>query len=203
MPDRYDHVLVAVAPSDVPAVRRSLADLAWLVTGGAQGIGWSSDELAVVLGPAGSGQDPRPVEALPREVRDRAAVRSVERLVATARPETPARPSFTGGVLALRWFDLAAADWPEFLDLSVQAWPAFEAANSARILGLFRSLDCAEPDARALLVTWYGSLAVWERSRGTVRATEGDEAAAGRRFVRRHEITRRSVVRVCPLTTSH
>ena len=98
--------------------------------------------------------------------------------------------------MALRWFDLAAKDWDEFLELSVGAWPAFEESFDANILGLFRATDVEEPAAAALLVTRYASLAVWEESRAVLAAPSGPLAHSGRRFLRRHEITRRSVVRI-------
>ena len=88
-------------------------------------------------------------------------------------------------IYALRWFEFAESDWTEFLELSEQAWPDFEAATpGTAVLGLFH----AEP-AKALLVTRYADLATWERSRGT-------EGSAGARFRRRAQITRRTVVRV-------
>ena len=104
-----------------------------------------------------------------------------------------------GGVVALRWFELPAADWDEFLDLSVGAWPGFERAYEAQILGLFRSVDVAAPLARALLVTRYRSLAEWERSReagASDGAGSGEVAEAGRRFRRRHQLTTSTVVRI-------
>lgn len=189
----FDQVLLRVAPADAAPVRAAVADRAWIVAGGPGGIGWHSDELAVLL-PA----DPaRPVDASAL-VGGRCDVQSVRRLESTARPTAPDRPSIGAGVLALRSFELAAADWDEFLELSVTAWPGFEASYDAQILGLFRSVDTAAPDAAALLVTWYASLASWEQSRGTVRATDGVQADAGRKFLRRHQLTRRTIVRVSP-----
>lgn len=185
---RYEHTLLHVPPLRADDVRARIADRAWVVAGGPRGIGWQSDDLVALL-PAGSGAIGPLVGDLGVEVR------SVEHLTAVARAD---RAAPAGGVLALRWFELAASDWYEFLDLSVGAWSGFEDAYTSTVLGLFRSDDCAAPDARALLVTWYGSLADWEASRAAVRATEGAQADAGRRFRRRHEITRRSIVRVSP-----
>ena len=109
-----------------------------------------------------------------------------ERLVATVRPRDPTPPTLPG-VYAHRWFELVESDWPEFLELSEGAWPTFESEYDANILGFWRSLDVAAPRARVLLLTRYASLAEWERSRTPI----GDAAhEAGRRFIRRHEITR-------------
>lgn len=149
----------------------------WLALGGASSIGWASDQTVVITaGLAGGAAGGRPLEPTARPLDDR-----------------PPRPE---GVVALREFELAAADWDEFLDLSVGAWPAFEAAYDASILGLFRFTDVASPDAAALLVTRYASLAEWEVSRRVGTATSGDLAAAGQRFLRRHQLTRRTSVRI-------
>lgn len=184
------HVLLHVPPPRAAEVHGALAERAWVVAGGPMGIGWHSDEMAMLL--PGSADVARKTS----DLGDGVATVAVERLTSVARADEEVRPE--PGVLALRWFELAASDWAEFLDLSVGAWGGFEGAHTSTVLGLFRSEDCPEPDARALLVTWYGSLADWESSRRTVRATRGEEAEAGRRFRRRHEITRRSIVRVSP-----
>lgn len=189
MTGRFEHVLLHVPPLRADEVRRRLADRCWVVAGGPRGIGWHSDKMAALV-PAGS------VDVRGLVAGQGVEVGTVERLVAVARADATVAPA--AGVLALRWFELAAGDWAEFLDLSTGAWSGFEGAYTSKVVGLFRSEDCAEPDARALLVTWYGSLADWEGSRRAVRATEGAEAESGRRFLRRHAITRRSIVRVSP-----
>lgn len=175
---------------------RAAGGVLWGAWSGQGCIGWRSDEAVVMTGwPTGvDAPNADPVlDGLD-------GLRSVgaERLHATARPTTlEALPP--GGVVAQRWFDLAADDWPEFLELSTEAWVSFEDTYDAEILGFLRSDDVAEPDARVLLVTRYASLAEWERSRETVRATEGPEAEAGRRFIRRAALTRSTIVRVGPL----
>ncbi len=129
-----------------------------------------------------------------------AALRSVdeivscerERLVATVRPES-ARPPPVGGVYAHRTFELLEADWPEFLELSQQAWPVFEKDFEARVIGLFRSLDVEPPRARALLLTRYGSLADWEQSRMAGERSDEQERVRAC-FQRRHELTRSTIV---------
>lgn len=160
----------------------------WLRIRGATSVGWASDEAAVIL----AGVDRGELRSAALE----AGGRDVRSLTPTARP-TDGPPVVGGGVVvALRWFDLAAADWDEFLELSVGAWPAFESSFDAGILGLFRVSDVEPPGAMALLVTRYASLAVWEESRSVLAARSGSLAHSGRRFLRRHELTRRSVVRI-------
>jgi hypothetical protein len=89
----------------------------------------------------------------------------VERFAPTSRPLEP--PLVGGpGVYAFRTFELAAADVARFAELSGLAWPGFEARYDARVLGLWRSLEVAPPEARMWLCTRYASLAEWERSRG-------------------------------------
>ena len=158
----------------------------WLRIRGATSVGWASDETAVILVGTGSDELRAALDAGGRDARP---------LYPTARP-TDDPPAVAGGVVALRWFDLAAADWDEFLELSVGAWPAFESSFDATILGLFRVGDVEPPDATALLVTRYASLAVWEESRSVLAARSGSLAHSGRRFLRRHELIRRSVVRI-------
>lgn len=131
------------------------------------------------------------------ELIDELVSQTGERLVATVRPERPEPPT-RPGIYAHRWFELSEPDWDEFLSLSQAAWPDFESSYGAEIQGLFRSLDVEAPRARALLLTWYPSLAVWERSRG-----EGDRGAAAvelrERFARRHELTDATIVRTTHL----
>lgn len=115
-----------------------------------------------------------------------------EVLAATVRPEQPSAPE-EPGVYAHRWFTLREPDWPEFLSLSVRAWPAFEKLHEARVIGLFRKLDARPPYAEALLLTWYASLAAWERSRPDA-AQSDEEREPGRLFARRHELTEATVV---------
>ena len=159
----------------------------WLRIRGATSVGWASDEAALIL----AGVDAAELSAAARA----AGSPDARLLAATARP-TAGPPEVAPGVVALRWFELAAADWDEFLDLSVGAWPAFESSFDATILGLFRATDIEPPDALALLVTSYASLAVWEESRSALRARSGSLGRSGQRFLRRRELTRRSVVRI-------
>jgi len=130
-------------------------------------IGWTSQQLAVVLRWKGDGagreQAVRAIEAHP-------AVARVERskLTATTRP-APTDLPLTRGIYTHRWFDVRTADVPEFIDLSNRAWPAFEREFASRVFGLFRATQTADDAARGvtrmLLNTQYDSHAVWEASR--------------------------------------
>ncbi len=117
---------------------------------------------------------------------------SSERVEATVRP-TEAVPRTEPGVYAHRWFEIADADWPEFLELSQAAWPEFEKSFGVEVQGLFRSLDAEAPDARVLLITRYPSLAVWERSRRPAGPGLEQEASFAC-FRRRARLTRSTVV---------
>src|SRR4051812_923566 len=132
--------------------------------------GWSDERLSVAAGGDGPGLG----------------------LTATARPESadPAGAPSGAGIFALRWFECAAGDADEFVELSSSAWPAFEAGTpGTRIFGLFRA-DANEASgdaARFLLCTRYPSLAAWESSRADTRSPQ---------FRRRAEMTRRTQVSV-------
>lgn len=168
----------------------------WLGLGS---IGWPDDELIVMVAQA----DPSDGRGATEWLTDGFdGITDIETrvLVATARPTSPVTLQ-PGGVLAHRWFDLDAVDVDEVVELSSGAWPAFESAYDATIEGLFRSQS---GPAALLLVTRYASLAEWERSRqvrkaGPSDANNGDLADSARRFRRRHQLTRRQVVRIAPL----
>jgi len=146
---------------------------AWAAFHAAGGIGWYDDVDVLIERGAAPGRA----------------------MVATARPAST-EPLQRGGVFALRRFELHRPDdWDEFLNLSVEAWPEFEKTNDARIEGLFRFVGVGDGSGaadEALLVTRYPSLAVWESSRTTINPS----TASGRNFLRRRELTRRSVVRI-------
>jgi hypothetical protein len=130
--------------------------------------------------------------ASPLEGIDDLVESEAERWVATVRPEQPSPPR-EGGVFAHRRFEIAESDWPEFLDLSQQAWVGFEKDFDAQVQGFFRSLDVQSPDARVLLLTRYGSLADWQTSRMAGERTPEQEAVRAR-FQRRHTLTRATIV---------
>lgn len=117
---------------------------------------------------------------------------SSERVEATVRP-TEASPRSKAGVYAFRRFEIAESDWPEFLQLSQEAWPEFEKSFGVEVQAFFRSRDVASPDARVLLITRYPGLAVWERSRAPSGSGPGQREAFAR-FRRRSQLTRSTVV---------
>ena len=117
---------------------------------------------------------------------------SAEQFVATVRPVEP-KPPTERGVWAHRFFEIRDEDWPEFLALSEGAWPRFEETNGVRVRGFWRSLHVEPPLARVLLLTWYPSLAVWERSRGH-RPDTKTEPEVWQRFIRRSELTESTIV---------
>lgn len=152
-------------------------------------IGWWSDEGALLTAwPAGTDPVHEATDGIAGVVES-----SIERLEATVRPETPEPPT-EDGVYAHRWFEFDPDDWDEFLELSQGAWPDFEGAHDGtRVIGLFRSLD---DSSRALLLTRYASLAMWERSRPYNPNPAAGLDEARKRFLRRAEITRRTGVRL-------
>ena len=158
-------------------------------------IGFSSDEGVVMTAwPSRSEPDDTVTDGIPSVMES-----TVERLVATVRPTTPEPPT-DDGVYAHRWFETTEDHWPEFVELSQAAWTDFEGAfPGTRIIGLWRSLDCKPPLVRVLAVTRYPTLAVWERARPyeAERVPGVDEAR--RRFMRRAELTERTIVRMARL----
>jgi hypothetical protein len=120
---------------------------------------------------------------------------STERLVLRARAGNPEPPT-AEGIYAHRWFELLAEDRPEFVELSEAAWPDFEGSHDANIVGLWETLDPEPPLTRLLLLTRYGSLTVWERSRS---AHTDQEREAWERFLRRHQLTRSTIVAIARL----
>jgi hypothetical protein len=114
-------------------------------------------------------------------------VASLEPITATVRPTSTDKLPADDGIYALRWFDIDPSDWDEFLALSEGAWPGFEGVNpGVRIHGFFRAGADGE---RVLLVTRYPSLAAWETSRNV------DDDGGRANFVRRHQLTKSTVVR--------
>jgi len=186
----YDYASVRTERASWPAVAKSVAKLDGCYALWRGEIGLYSDEgflMVVRDGP----QAPREL-ATP----DGVLSMSVERLHATVRP-TETTPPTLDGVYAHRWFEFDEADWDEFLELSDGAWPDFEAAfDGTRIIGFWRSLDTP---GRVLLVTRYPDLATWERSRPNNPQRVEGVAAARQRFMRRAELTKRTIVRVTRL----
>jgi hypothetical protein len=143
-------------------------------------LGWASSELAILVRWADGGA----VHDLTPTLRKSAHVASVERhsLEPTVRPRPEDRLS-PGGIYVHRWFSIRPKDREEFVRLSTEGWVDFEKRFDARIFGLM-----AETKPRRdgtlwfLLLTRYGSHAVWEASRDP--ATD-----AMRSFQRRAQLT--------------
>ncbi len=158
-------------------------------------IGYHNDEgILMTAWPAHTEPDVSAADGIPSVLES-----TVERLVATVRPTTPEAP-LDDGIYAHRWFETTDEHWSEFVELSQAAWPDFEGAfPGTRIVGLWRSLDATPPAVRVLLVTRYPNLAVWERSRPyeAERVPGVDEAR--RKFLRRAELTERTIVRIARL----
>lgn len=108
-------------------------------------------------------------------------------LAATARP-TSAEPLRREGLYVLRFFDVAPANYDEFVALSRTAWETFETVDAYRAepQGLFRLRDDAAERGAMLLVTWYDGLGSWQASRQP-------PAAAAQRFQRRGQLATSTV----------
>jgi hypothetical protein len=50
--------------------------------------------------------------------------------------------------------------------MSVESWPQLNPSFGSEVIGFWRCLDVPSPRAKAMTITWYESLAVWEGSRG-------------------------------------
>ncbi len=117
------------------------------------------------------------------------------RLTPTLRPidEAPPQP---GGIYVHNWFTIDGGAVDEFVRLSGEAWPDFEARFETKIFGLFLAEeDEADREAgarRLLLMTRYRDLGEWQTSRDPTT----DAMAV---FLRRRELTRVSLARACVL----
>jgi hypothetical protein len=116
-------------------------------------------------------------------------------LTPTIRPKDGATP-LAGGIYVHNWFTIDAPAFDEFVKLSGDAWPDFEARFDARIFGLFAAQpskdDLMEGARRLLLMTRYADLGEWQKSRDPT--TEAMKV-----FARRRELTRVSLARACVL----
>ena len=117
------------------------------------------------------------------------------RLRPTIRPKAGAQP-MAGGVYVHNWFTVDGSGFEEFVKLSGDAWPDFEARFETRIYGLFLAAeseaDRADGARRLLLMTRYRDLGEWQKSRDPT----SDAMAV---FLRRRELTRVSLARACLL----
>jgi hypothetical protein len=116
------------------------------------------------------------------------------RVSSTLRPADGATPAPLG-VYVHNWFTIDN-NIDEFVRLSGEAWPDFEAAFETRIFGLFVA-EATDADRelgvrRMLLMTGYRDLGEWQKSRSP-------QPAARAAFQRRRELTRVSLARSCIL----
>jgi hypothetical protein len=143
-------------------------------------LGFASNE-ALVLARAGGGLE---LDAA-----------QVDRLTPTLRPVGDVEPA-PGGVYVHNWFTIDGGAADEFVRLSGEAWPDFEARFETKIYGLFLAAesdaDRADGARRLLLMTRYRDLGEWQTSRDPT----SDAMAV---FLRRRELTRVSLARSCLL----
>jgi hypothetical protein len=166
--ERTAHKALADALHDRPAVVAVFAPL----------LGFASNE-ALVLARAGAGLDLAAVQ--------------VDRLTPTLRPTADVVPQ-PGGIYVHNWFTVDGDAVDEFVRLSGEAWPDFEARFETKIYGLFLAAESAADQAdgarRLLLMTRYRDLGEWQTSRDPT----SDAMAV---FLRRRELTRVSLARSC------
>jgi hypothetical protein len=110
---------------------------------------------------------------------------------ASVRPTSDAPPVYEG-VYVFRWFDINAADWEDFRDMSEAAWPNMEQVFDVNICGFWRALDTDAPEASVLLLTRYADLSVWEASRWW-RNPDAAADASMSRFKKRNEIIKSTI----------
>jgi len=119
----------------------------------------------------------------------------VDRLTPTLRPAEDVEPE-PGGIYVHNWFMIDGGAVDEFVRLSGEAWPDFEARFETRIYGLFlaaeNEADRVDGARRLLLMTRYRDLGEWQTSRDPT----SDAMAV---FLRRREVTRVSLARACVL----
>jgi len=178
-----------------PAVQRSIADHVYKSLGD-QAIGVFSPLLGFASNQSLVLTDAKaPSEA----VMGAPGVVSAERhsLTPTLRPRDGARPP-AGGIYVHNWFTVDAEGFDEFVKLSGEAWPDFEARFATKIFGLFALRpskdDLLEGARRLLLMTGYRDLGEWQKSRDPT-------SSAMKVFARRGEVTRVSLARACILVT--
>ncbi len=118
-----------------------------------------------------------------------------DRLTPTLRPTADVEPA-PGGIYVHNWFTIDGEAAEEFVRLSGEAWPDFEARFETSIYGLFLAqaseADRQEGARRLLLMTRYRDLGEWQVSRDPT-------SEAMKVFLRRRELTRVSLARACVL----
>ena len=116
-------------------------------------------------------------------------------LTPTLRPTADTAP-MEGGIYVHNWFTIDGGAADEFVRLSGEAWPDFEARFETKIFGLFLAAeseaDRAAGARRLLLMTRYRDLGEWQVSRDPT-------SDAMQVFLRRRQLTRVSLARACIL----
>jgi len=113
-------------------------------------------------------------------------------LEATVRPKNDLEPQFPG-IGVFRWFDVPAADWEAFRDISDAAWPNMEEVFDVNICGFWRSLDVAPPQSKTLLLTRYADFSEWEASRWWNNNPESAAQPSMSRFQARNDMIEATV----------
>lgn len=175
MPATYVFHRLSTAPRRWREVAERLAGHSALYGVWRSQIGRPRDELsAITIWPAGA--DAAAAEAALLADRTDVLAAVSETMSPTLRP-TRADPPTRQGNYAFRWFVTPEADWPEFLELCAAAWPGFEAAYAAQVIGLWRlsgartgggsdeASGAHVAGVRSLLLTRRPDLAMWERSK--------------------------------------
>ncbi len=196
----YEFLHVTTAPRSWPTVIRGLADSGFPAIEDAGGaiyglwisqIGLPMNEGVIAI-TWPEGKIPK-AGAAPLILAASDSVLKVDsqRLAATVRPLNPESPK-DPGIYMHRWFGVAKEDWQEFLQLSQDAWPDFEAETGANVIGFWRKLEEQTERVNALLITRYPSMAAWEASRGE-NSRSAAASEAWEKFVRRHQMTQSMV----------
>lgn len=174
----YDYLTLTLARG--PAARAAFVkamSASGLVAGGkvvglfTPQLGWEAAQAALLVERGDQTGPSAALEALSRAPQVKS--RAFHQLAPTIRPE-PGMALKPGGVHVHRWFEVESASFDEFVALSAEAWPDFEARFDAQIFGLFdlTSGRVGDPPGRRhlLLITRYASHGVWEDSRDPTTA---------------------------------
>lgn len=198
MPSHYDYLTFTLARgrkawaeftthvrnNAAPAIAAAGGDVLGLFQGQ---LGFASNEAVVLLRwPTAARDRLRELDAAPGVVS-----LHPQKLTPTIRPAEGSLPK-AGGIYVHRWFTVDADSVADFVELSNRAWTGFEGSYDTEIFGLFTAeataQDVRNGEGRLLLLTWYASHDVWEKSRDQARDPNGY-------FAKRHELTRFTIGR--------